>query len=107
VEPALRQGEAVRDHALGIPADALEQVFERYTRLESGSGRSIPGTGLGLPIVWQIVELHGGRAWAESVMGESSTFHFTLPLGTPPTSPATAVDQGAGPSGPSSTEGDQ
>jgi signal transduction histidine kinase len=77
---------AVRDHGTGIPADALDKVFERYTRVESAAGRLIQGTGLGLPIVRQIVELHGGRAWVESALGEGSTFHFTLPLGSAPAS---------------------
>jgi PAS domain S-box-containing protein len=72
-----------RDQGLGIPADALESVFERYTRVESEQHQSIAGTGLGLPIVREIVELHGGRAWAESVVGLGSTFHVTLPLSDP------------------------
>jgi signal transduction histidine kinase len=75
---------AVRDQGMGIPADALETVFERYARIESGAGRLVQGTGLGLPIVRQIVELHGGRAWAESTLGQGSTFQFTLPLGAAP-----------------------
>ena len=75
---------SVRDHGMGIPADALETVFERYARIESGAGRLIQGTGLGLPIVRQIVELHGGRAWAESTLGQGSVFQFTLPLGAAP-----------------------
>ena len=45
---------------MGIPAGALEQVFERYARIESGPARHIEGTGLGLPIVKQIVEVTGG-----------------------------------------------
>jgi signal transduction histidine kinase len=70
----------VRDHGIGIPADDLEAIFRRYTRLESGYNVSIKGTGLGLPIVRQIAELHGGQAWAESEAGIGSTFHVTLPL---------------------------
>jgi PAS domain S-box-containing protein len=73
----------VRDQGLGIPADALESVFERYTRIESGEHRPIHGTGLGLPIVRQIVELHGGRVWVESTSGAGSTFHVTLPTAGP------------------------
>ncbi len=79
-----REGERahvfVRDHGMGIPADAVEAVFERYVRVESQATRSIRGTGLGLPIVRQIVELHGGRVWVESTLGEGSAFQFTLPL---------------------------
>lgn len=71
----------VRDGGIGIPVEALESVFERYTRVESDRHRPIHGTGLGLPIVRQIVELHGGRVWVESEPGAGSTFHVTLPAG--------------------------
>jgi signal transduction histidine kinase len=82
----LTGGEAhlwVRDQGVGIPPEALDVVFERYARVESGPQRYIKGTGLGLPIVRQIAELHGGRAWAESAVGQGSTFHVALPLGGP------------------------
>lgn len=69
----------VRDHGMGIPAEALETIFERYGRVESRATRHIQGTGLGLPIVRQIVQLHGGAVWAESTVGEGSVFHVTLP----------------------------
>lgn len=72
---------AVRDQGLGIPADALESVFERYARVESGRGQSIQGTGLGLPIAQEIVELLGGKIWAESEDGRGSVFSVLLPFG--------------------------
>ena len=72
----------VRDHGLGIPQAALETIFERYGRVESPATRHIQGTGLGLPIVRQIVQLHGGTVWAESSVGEGSVFHITLPCAT-------------------------
>jgi signal transduction histidine kinase len=75
---------SVKDHGMGIPEDALEKVFERYSRLETGATRHIQGTGLGLPIVRQIVDMHGGRAWVESTLGKGSDFQFTLPLATVP-----------------------
>lgn len=68
----------VRDAGLGIPEGDLGQVFERFYR--SRETKHIHGTGLGLSIVKSIVELHGGRVWAESVIGEGSAFHFSLPL---------------------------
>jgi signal transduction histidine kinase len=70
----------VRDEGLGIPKDALETIFERYSRVDSQATKDIPGTGLGLPIVRQIVLLHGGRVWAESELGRGSVFHVALPL---------------------------
>ena len=73
----------VRDHGMGISPAALETVFERYARIDRAETRNIRGTGLGLPIVRQIVVMHGGSAWAESTVGDGSTFHFTLPLVVP------------------------
>jgi signal transduction histidine kinase len=74
----------VRDHGMGIPKEALQTIFERYGRVESGATRHIQGTGLGLPIVRQIVQLHGGTVWAESTVGEGSVFHVNLPLAAHP-----------------------
>lgn len=71
----------VRDHGMGIPNEALKSIFERYGRVESVATRHIQGTGLGLPIVRQIMQLHGGTVWAESTVGEGSVFHLTLPRG--------------------------
>ena len=70
----------VRDEGLGIPPEALETIFERYSRVDSQATKDIPGTGLGLPIVRQIVQLHGGKVWAESELGRGSVFHVLLPL---------------------------
>ena len=70
---------SVSDHGLGIPAADLGRVFERYHRVESGEHRYIEGTGLGLPIVKSIVELHGGRVGVASREGEGSTFTFEIP----------------------------
>ncbi len=66
----------VRDNGAGIPGDCLEKVFELFDRLSADA--STPGQGVGLTVVKRIVELHGGRVWAESVPGEGSTFFFTI-----------------------------
>jgi len=66
----------VRDHGIGIAAEQLEKIFDRYSRIEA----DIKGIGLGLAIVSQIVQLHGGKVWATSDAGEGSVFHVRLPL---------------------------
>ena len=71
---------SVTDTGLGIPPDEIGHVFERFRRVRSGAAQSIPGTGLGLTIVKQIVEMHGGKIWVESAVGHGSSFHFTIPL---------------------------
>ncbi|TMD57189.1 MAG: GAF domain-containing protein, partial [Chloroflexi bacterium] len=81
----------VRDHGMGIPKASLETIFERYGRVESPETRHIQGTGLGLPIVRQIVHLHGGTVWAESSVGEGSVFHVTLPRAAAGTAAAEAA----------------
>ena len=70
----------VADHGMGIPPDKLETIWERYARIETDTTRGIQGTGLGLPIVRQIVTMHGGKVWAESEIGRGSVFHVLLPL---------------------------
>jgi len=70
----------VQDHGTGIPAAALEKLFTPFYRVESTSSRYIQGTGLGLPIVKEIIAMHNGRVWVESVLGQGSTFHFSLPF---------------------------
>jgi signal transduction histidine kinase len=71
----------VEDQGIGIAAHDLDQVFEMHAwPSEPGSPRYIKGTGLGLPIVHQIVHMHGGKTWVESVQGQGSHFHFTLPI---------------------------
>ncbi len=71
---------SVRDNGPGIPAEDLPHVFERFYRVDKGRSREKGGTGLGLSIVKHIVQLHGGRVWAESRYGDGTNFLFTLPL---------------------------
>lgn len=72
---------SVRDHGLGMPGDFLTKVFERYERYESDATSKIIGTGLGLPISKQIIELHRGRIWVDSAQGKGSEFSFWVPTG--------------------------
>ncbi|MCX6885095.1 MAG: ATP-binding protein [Verrucomicrobiota bacterium] len=71
---------SVTDDGPGIPADALENVFERFYRVDKARSREQGGTGLGLSIVKHIIQSHEGRVWATSEPGKGSTFFFTLPL---------------------------
>jgi len=71
---------SITDTGIGIPQEEIGHVFERFRRVRSGAAQSIPGTGLGLTIVKQIVEMHGGKIWVESALGHGSSFHFTIPL---------------------------
>jgi signal transduction histidine kinase/CheY-like chemotaxis protein len=70
----------VRDTGIGLNESAMKRIFERFTQADSSTTRRYGGTGLGLAISSRIVEMMGGRISAESVVGEGSTFHFTVPL---------------------------
>jgi signal transduction histidine kinase len=73
---------SVKDTGIGIPADKLDAVFLEFTQVDTSTTRKAGGTGLGLPISRRLVEMHGGRLWAEStgVNGEGSTFFVELPV---------------------------
>ncbi|HSG45016.1 MAG TPA: ATP-binding protein [Anaerolineales bacterium] len=73
---------SVKDTGLGIPPDHLESIFQEFSQVDTSTTRKVGGTGLGLPISRRLIEMHGGRLWAEStgVEGEGSTFFIELPL---------------------------
>ncbi len=74
---------AVADDGPGIPEEEQQRIFERFYRLDRGSDRATPGSGLGLPIARAMVELHGGRAWVESEPGAGATFWIAVPTRYP------------------------
>jgi signal transduction histidine kinase len=86
----------VSDTGLGIPADKLDQIFQEFTQVDTSATRKVGGTGLGLPISLSLVQMHGGRLWAESsgVAGEGSRFIVVLPLEAKIVEPAGATDHG-------------
>ncbi len=76
---------AVRDTGISIPVDHLETIFQEFSQVDSSTTRKTGGTGLGLPISRHLIELHGGRLWAEStgIPGEGSSFIIELPVEAP------------------------
>ncbi|MEM9165134.1 MAG: ATP-binding protein, partial [Cyanobacteria bacterium P01_F01_bin.4] len=69
----------VKDRGRGIPADKLDQIFERFCQVDASDSRQKGGTGLGLAICRSIVQQHGGHIWADSTLGQGSCFYFTIP----------------------------
>ena len=71
---------SVRDYGDGIPTEHLKRVFDRFHRVDTGLTREVNGLGLGLTICKRIIDLHEGEIWAESTVGQGSTFHVWLPV---------------------------
>ncbi|WP_432665945.1 PAS domain-containing sensor histidine kinase [Wukongibacter baidiensis] len=70
---------SVIDTGIGIPEDKLKTIFERFEQIDSSLSRKKEGSGIGLSLVKSFVELHGGRIWAESRIGEGTQFFIELP----------------------------
>lgn len=79
-----RQGQQaifrIADNGIGIGADDIDHIFERFYRADKARSGETGGSGIGLAITRKIIETHGGRIWVESVLGEGSKFYFSLPL---------------------------
>ena len=78
VEGRTRLRIVVTDTGIGIPADKLDQVFEKFSQVDASSTRRHEGTGLGLAITARLVALMGGEIKAESVEGRGATFRFSV-----------------------------
>jgi signal transduction histidine kinase len=74
----------IADTGMGIPADQLERIFDRFAQVDTSATRKFEGTGIGLSLVKELAELHGGRVWAESPgLGAGTCMNVVLPLGEP------------------------
>ncbi|HZY82230.1 MAG TPA: ATP-binding protein [Cyclobacteriaceae bacterium] len=71
----------VEDTGIGIPAQELPHMFERFHRVENAMGRSYEGTGIGLSLTKELVKLQGGDIYVESTEGKGTTFTVTIPIG--------------------------
>ncbi len=83
----------VQDTGIGIREDQLPVLFERFRQAEGSANRSYEGTGLGLSLVKELVEMHSGQIQVSSVYGEGSTFAVTLPIGCDHLSPEQILDE--------------
>ena len=72
----------ISDTGYGISEKDLDAIFEEFYRVDNPINQEVKGTGLGLSLVKHIVEAHGGKIWAKSILGKGSTFSFTLPQET-------------------------
>ena len=70
----------VKDEGQGIPAEDLDEIFDRFFRIDTKNEQRMGATGLGLPLVKEIALAHGGRVWVESSLGQGSTFFLAIPL---------------------------
>jgi PAS domain S-box-containing protein len=92
----------VSDTGIGVPEEEMPRLFERFHRIENAKSRSNEGSGIGLALVRELVELHGGTITAESTVGEGTTFAIRLRFGAEHL-PADALTEPSGPVTASST----
>ncbi|MBN1812553.1 MAG: GAF domain-containing protein, partial [Anaerolineae bacterium] len=71
---------SVSDEGIGISPDSLERIFERFYQVDGSTRRRFGGMGIGLALVWEIIEVHGGNVRVESEPGKGSTFTVALPI---------------------------
>ena len=83
---------AIADSGVGVAADELPHIFDRFRQAGSGATREYPGTGIGLALVKEIAALHGGEVTVHSQQGRGSTFAVTVPLGKDHLNPTSVVE---------------
>ena len=86
VDVQQRDGQAVihvTDTGRGIPQEFWQSIFQPFFRVDKSLSRELGGAGLGLPLVWEIARLHGGRVWVEKSNDSGSVLAVTLPLFAP------------------------
>ena len=71
---------SVKDSGVGIPSDKIDLIFDRFGQVDESFNRKCEGSGIGLSIVKNLVEMHGGNVYVKSVINEGSQFIFTIPI---------------------------
>jgi signal transduction histidine kinase len=82
---------SVIDTGIGVRAKDIDTVFEPFRQIDNSEARRAEGTGLGMPISYRLIKLHGGEMWIESRPSHGSTFSFTLPVNPPNSVPTGGI----------------